>query len=85
MVQTKRCINVVSDSNQFIDFCIIVDKEDVEKAEKIVEKAYHDYWEDDDAQFLTVADYVTNAFINSDINVIEIYYKELTCVNQKIF
>ena len=39
MIQTKTCINVYSDMNTWIDFCIVIGAyEDFIKAEKIVQK-----------------------------------------------
>lgn len=44
MVQTTNCINVYSEMNTWLDFCIVItNHEDFAKAEEIVRKA-HDDW-----------------------------------------
>ena len=44
MIQTKTCINVYSDMNTWIDFCIVIGAyEDFTKAEEIVQKAINDW------------------------------------------
>ena len=60
MIQTKTCINVYSDMNTWIDFCIVIGAyEDFIKAEEIVQKAYDDWWDSEDADFdIPIAEYI---------------------------
>ena len=74
MIETKTCINVWSDMNTWIDFCILVDN-DFEKAEEIVRKAYDDWWELEDAAFEPIADYVSRCLYENGIEF-EIYFKD---------
>ena len=74
MIQTKTCINVYSDMNTWIDFCIVIGAyEDLTKAEEIVQKAYDDWWELPDAQFLPIAEYIGNCLEDNGIKF-EMYY-----------
>ena len=44
MVRTKTCINVYSEMNPWIDFCIVIsDEKDITDAKEIIEQAY-DSW-----------------------------------------
>lgn len=44
MVRTKTCINVYSEMNPWIDFCIVLENEnDISDARKIIEQSY-DSW-----------------------------------------
>ena len=44
MIQTKTCINVYSEMNPWIDFCIVIsDEKDITDAKEIIEQAY-DSW-----------------------------------------
>ena len=44
MVRTKTCINVYSEMNPWIDFCIVISGEkDITDAKEIIEQAY-DSW-----------------------------------------
>lgn len=74
MIETKTCINVWSDMNTWIDFCILVDN-DFEKAEEIVRKAYDDWWELEDAAFEPLGDYVSRCLYESGIEF-EMYFKD---------
>ena len=41
MVRTKTCINVYSEMNPWIDFCIVLtDEKDIPDAKEIIEQAY---------------------------------------------
>lgn len=75
MIETKTCINVWSDMNTWINFCILVEN-DFEKAEEIVKKAYDDWWELDDAQFESLGDYVSRCLYENGIEF-EIYFKDV--------
>ena len=44
MVRTKTCINVYSEMNPWIDFCVVLENEnDISDARKIIEQSY-DSW-----------------------------------------
>lgn len=44
MVRTKTCINIYSEMNPWIDFCIVLENEnDISDARKIIEQSY-DSW-----------------------------------------
>ena len=74
MIQTKTCINVYSDMNTWIDFCIVIGVyEDFTKAEEIVQKAYDDWWELPDAEFLPIAEYIGNCLEDNGIEF-DMYY-----------
>ena len=74
MIQTKTCINVYSDMNTWIDFCIVIGTYDnFTKAEEIVQKAYDDWWELPDAQFLPIAEYIGNCLEDNGIKF-DMYY-----------
>ena len=76
MIQTKTCINVYSDMNTWIDFCIVIGAyEDFTKAEEIVQKAYDDWWKLPDAQFEPIADWISRCLTKNDIEF-EIYFKD---------
>ena len=74
MIETRNCINVWSDMNTWIDFCILISDKDLEKAEEIVRKAYDDWWELPDAQFEPLADWVSRRLKENEIEF-EIYFK----------
>ena len=74
MIQTKTCINVYSNMNTWIDFCIVIGAyEDFTKAEEIVQKAYDDWWELPDAEFLPIAEYIGNCLEDNGIEF-DMYY-----------
>lgn len=75
MVTERRCINVWSDMNTWIDFCILVSDADYNEAKVVIDKAYDDWWELPDAQFEPIADYVCRCLADNGIEH-EIYFKE---------
>ena len=60
MIQTKTCINVYSNMNTWIDFCIVIGAyDDFTKAEEIVQKAYDDWWDSEEADYdIPIAEYI---------------------------
>lgn len=74
MIETKTCINVWSDMNTWIDFCVIVLPKDFFMAEKIIRKAYDDWWELEDAAFLPIAEYIGLCLKENEIEH-EMYFK----------
>lgn len=75
MIEKKMCINVWSDMNTWIDFCIIVADTVLEKAEEVVRKVYEDWWELPDEQFEPIADYISRCLTENEIEF-EIYFKD---------
>ena len=73
MIQTKTCINVYSDMNTWIDFCILVSDKDSNKAMEVTAKAYDDWWELPDAEFLPIAEYIGNCLEDNGIGF-DMYY-----------
>ena len=75
MIKATSCINVYSDMNTWIDFCVVIGEyEDFGKAEDIVRKAYDDWWDLPDAQFEPIADYIAARLTDEDIEF-EMYFK----------
>ena len=75
MVIIKNCIWVMSEMNTWIDFCIITENEkDMDRAKKIVEDAYNDWWEIEDAQFEPIADYIGRRLYENGIEF-DMYFK----------
>ena len=76
MVKVINCINVYSDMNTWIDFCIVLnDNHKLLRAEEIVRKAYDDWWELPDAQFEPIADWIGRCLEENGIEF-EIYFKD---------
>lgn len=73
MIETKTCINVWSDMNTWIDFCIITES-DIELAKEIIQQAYDDWWELEDVQFEPLGDYVSRCLYEKGTEF-EIYFK----------
>lgn len=75
MVQTTNCINVYSEMNTWLDFCIVItNHEDFAKAEEIVRKAHNDWWESPDENCDPIAEWIGRSLIDNDIDF-EIYFK----------
>lgn len=75
LIVERKCINVWSDMNTWIDFCILVSEPDFEVARAIIEKAYNEWWELPDAQFEPLADCMGICLKECGIEY-EIYFKE---------
>ena len=52
MIQKRNCILVYSDMDTWIDFCILVSDKDFNKAMEVTTKAYDDWWELPDAEYI---------------------------------
>ena len=46
MVEERKCINLYSDMNPWMDLVILVNDEEFEKAKEVAEKAFDDFWND---------------------------------------
>ena len=73
MIQKRNCILVYSDMNTWIDFCILVSDKDFNKAMEVTAKAYDDWWELPDEQFLPIAEYIGNCLEDNGIEF-DMYY-----------
>lgn len=74
MIETKTCINVWSDMNTWIDFCIVIGAyEDLSKAEEIIQNAYDDWFACESDE--TIADYISYHLSIHNIEH-EIYFKD---------
>ena len=81
MIQTKTTINVWVDSNTdssaWVDFCIVLTyQEDISRAEEIIQKAYDDWWENEEAAQEPIADYIGRCLYENGIEF-EIYFKDM--------
>ena len=74
MVNVRTCINVYSEMNPWIDFCIVLeDEKDVTEAKEIIEQAYEEWFSSDNATDLPIADYISDKL--SDVCIEhEIYF-----------
>lgn len=76
MLRVTNCINVYSDMNTWIDFCIILnDDRKLSQAEEIINKSYDEWWELPDAAFEPIADYIGRKLTENGIKF-EIYFKQ---------
>lgn len=75
MIVTRICINVFSELNPWIDFCILVDEMQFNKAKEIVEKAWDDWWDDDCGYDEPIADYISSCLTDNGIEH-EIYFSD---------
>lgn len=76
MVRTTHCINVYSDFNEWIDFCIILtngDYRDYLEAEKIVETAFNEWFESESDE--PIVDYISNKLAENNYEH-DVYFKE---------
>lgn len=44
MVEERRCINLYSDMNPWMDLVLLVNDKDFEKAKEVTEKAFDKFW-----------------------------------------
>lgn len=74
-IEKRICINVFSDMDTWTDFCILVSDKDLAETEKIVRKAYENWYELPDEEFEPLDDYVIRCLKENHIKF-EIYYKK---------
>lgn len=72
MVDIQLCINVYSDMNPWIDFCIIISNMDYARAYEIVKKAQYDWW--GLPETTPIADYIGEKLKENQIGY-EMYFK----------
>lgn len=80
MIQTKTAINVWSDSNMdssvWVDFCVVLDAwTDVIRAEEIIQKAYDNWWGNEEVAQEPITDYISRCLYENGIEF-EIYFKD---------
>lgn len=46
MIEERRCINLYSDMNSWMDLILLISDEDFENAKRVVGKAFDDFWND---------------------------------------
>lgn len=68
MLNTRTCIKVFSETNPWIDFCIVLEnKADSSKANKIIEQSYNEWFQPDNQTDLPIADYISGKLIDACI------------------
>ena len=50
MVDERRCINLYSDTNSWMNLVLLVNDKDFEKAKKVTEKAFDAFWNDSEVE-----------------------------------
>ena len=74
-IDKTTCINVYSDMNTWNAFCVFVSDKDLAETEKIVRKAYENWYELPDEEFEPLDDYVIRCITENNIKF-DIYYKK---------
>ena len=61
MVRTKTCINVYSEMNPWIDFCIVIaDEKDILDAMEIIEQSYDSWFSSGNQTDEPIMEYISN-------------------------
>lgn len=74
MIETSGLINVYSEMNPWIDYVVSVDK-DFDKAKKIISQAFDSWFDDKDAEFISMTEWIKDKLNAAGIQC-EFYYKE---------
>ena len=74
MIEVKSVINVWSDMNTWIDFCVIVPSDELDIAKAVVQSAYDDWWNLEGLQCETIGDYIDRCLYRTGIEY-EMYFK----------
>lgn len=75
MLDIKSCINVYSDFNEWIDFCVMINSyEDTEKSIEIIKNAYDEWFESEITE--PISEHISNCLSCNDINH-EIYFRNI--------
>lgn len=77
MVEERKCINIYSDMNSWMDLVLLVNDRDFDKAKSVVAKAYDDFWDDSKAEeeCWTYGDWIGWKLKEANIEY-EMYFKE---------
>ena len=60
MVRTKTCINIYSEMNPWIDFCIVLENEnDISDAREIIEQSYDSWFSAKNQTDEPIAEYIS--------------------------
>lgn len=76
MVDIQLCINVYSDMNPWIDFCIIISGKDYTRAYEIVKQAYDDWWNLPEGETTPIACYIREKLKENKIEY-DMYLKDV--------
>lgn len=75
-VESGTFIKVYSTMNEWIDFCITLDPyADFIEAKEIIQKAYDNYWDNPDAECMTIADWISEKLFDANIDH-DIYFAD---------
>lgn len=74
MVVERRCINLYSDMNPWMDFVVLVNEEDFGKAKKILQDSMNSWFEDEDAECEPIGEWISNKLKENKIEF-EMYFK----------
>ena len=77
MVEERKCLNIYSDMNSWMDVIILVSDRDLEKTKEIAGKAYDEFWTDQDIKDsdMTYGDLIGLRLEEANIEY-ELYFKE---------
>lgn len=77
MVEERKCLNIYSDMNSWMDVIILVSDRDLEKTKEIAGKAYDEFWTDQDIKDsdMTYGDLIGLRLEEANIDY-ELYFKE---------
>lgn len=76
MVRARTCINVYSEMNPWIDFCIVLEEEkDTDNAKEIIRQAYNEWFSAKNQTDDPIADYISRRLTEVCIQH-EIYFTD---------
>lgn len=75
MINTNGLIEIYSDMNPWMDFIISVKDTDFEKAKTVSEEAFDSYWDDSEAECVTLSEWVGMKMYDNGIEC-EMYFKD---------
>lgn len=68
MINVRTCINIYSEMNPWIDFCIVLKYEtDVSDAKEIIEQTYNEWFLPDNATDLSITEYISRRLTDACI------------------
>lgn len=74
MVEERRCINLYSDMNPWMDLVILVNDEDFNNAKEILRDSMNSWFEDEDAECESIGEWISNKLKENKIEF-EMYFK----------